>query len=159
MDITFIDKTEKVSADHVEEVENLLQFAADFLEISEDTELSVTFMDNEEIRVINRDYRGKDTATDVISFALEEEGAGEMPIIFDEEESALFPRNLGDLMISIERAEEQAADYGHSFERELGFLAVHGFLHLNGYDHMNEADEKEMFDLQKEILNAYGLER
>lgn len=159
MDITFIDETQKVSSDHIEEVENLLQFAAGFLNISEDTELSVTFMDNEGIRVINRDYRGKDTATDVISFAMEEEGDGEIPIIFDEEADDVFPRNLGDLMISIERAKEQAADYGHSFERELGFLAVHGFLHLNGYDHMNEPDEKEMFDLQKEILNAYGLER
>lgn len=158
MDITFIDETEKVSSEHIKEVENLLQFAADFLDISDDTELSVTFMDNEGIRVINRDYRGKDAATDVISFAMEEEGDGEMPIIF-EDEDVVFPRNLGDLMISIERAEEQAVEYGHSFERELGFLAVHGFLHLNGYDHMNEEDEKEMFGLQKEILNAYGLER
>ncbi|MGL4694706.1 rRNA maturation RNase YbeY [Enterococcus larvae] len=159
MDITFIDETEKVSSEHIREVENLLQFAADFLDISEDTELSVTFMDNEGIRVINRDYRGKDAATDVISFAMEEQGDGEMPVIFDEDDDMAFPRNLGDLMISIERAAEQAVDYGHSFERELGFLAVHGFLHLNGYDHMNEEDEKEMFGLQKEILNAYGLER
>lgn len=158
MDITFIDETEKVSSEHIKEVENLLQFAADFLDISDDAELSVTFMGNEGIRVINRDYRGKDAATDVISFAMEEEGDGEMPIIF-EDEDVVFPRNLGDLMISIERAEEQAVEYGHSFERELGFLAVHGFLHLNGYDHMNEEDEKEMFGLQKEILNAYGLER
>lgn len=159
MDITFIDETEKVSSEHIKEVENLLQFAADFLDIPDDAELSVSFMDNEGIRVINRDYRGKDTATDVISFAMEEEGAGEIPIIFDEDEDVVFPRNLGDLMISIERAEEQAVEYGHSFERELGFLAVHGFLHLNGYDHMNDQDEKEMFGLQKEILNAYGLER
>lgn len=159
MDITFIDETEKVSSEHIKEVENLLQFAADFLDISDDAELSVSFMDNEGIRVINRDYRGKDAATDVISFAMEEEGDGEVPIIFDEEDDVVFPRNLGDLMISIERAEEQAVEYGHSFERELGFLAVHGFLHLNGYDHMNEEDEQEMFGLQKEILNAYGLER
>ena len=159
MDITFIDETEKVSADHIEQVSSVLQFAAHYLDIPEDTELSVTFMDDEGIRVINREYRGKDQPTDVISFALEEEGADELPIIFSEEDEMTLPRNIGDLMISIERAEEQAKDYGHSFERELGFLAVHGFLHLNGYDHMNAADEKEMFDLQKEILNAYGLER
>jgi probable rRNA maturation factor len=158
MDITFIDETTKLSADNLNEVENLLQFAADFLKISEDTELSVTFMDNAGIQVINRDYRGKDVPTDVISFALEEEGEDELPIIFEEDEE-MFPRNLGDLMISTERAAEQAEEYGHTFERELGFLAVHGFLHLNGYDHMEPEDEKEMFGLQKEILDAYGLKR
>ena len=62
-------------------------------------------------------------------------------------------------MISVERAREQAQEYGHTYERELGFLALHGFLHLNGYDHMNPKDEAEMFGLQKEILNAYGLQR
>ncbi|WP_207696082.1 endoribonuclease YbeY [Enterococcus sp. DIV0212c] len=158
MDITFIDETNRLSKDNLEEVENLLQFAADYLKIPEDTEMSVSFMDNSGIQVINRDYRGKDAPTDVISFALEEEGEEEMPIIF-EDEAEIFPRNLGDIMISTERASEQAVEYGHSFERELGFLAVHGFLHLNGYDHMEPADEKEMFGLQKEILDAYGLKR
>lgn len=158
MDISFIDETSNLSQDHLKEVESLLQFAADFLKISEDTEMSVTFMDNSGIQVINRDYRGKDVPTDVISFALEEEGEDELPIIFEDEDAA-FPRNLGDIMISTERAVEQAEEYGHSFERELGFLAVHGFLHLNGYDHMEPEDEKEMFGLQKEILDAYGLKR
>lgn len=158
MDISFIDETTNLSKDNLEEVENLLQFAADFMNISKDTEMSVTFMDNSGIQVINRDYRGKDAPTDVISFALEEEGEDELPIIFDDVTRA-FPRNLGDIMISTERAAEQAVEYGHSFERELGFLAVHGFLHLNGYDHMEPEDEKEMFGLQKEILDAYGLKR
>ncbi|MBO0466547.1 rRNA maturation RNase YbeY [Enterococcus plantarum] len=158
MDISFIDETTSLSKENLEEVENLLQFAADFLKISEDTEMSVSFMDNAGIQVINREYRGKDVPTDVISFALEEEGEDELPIIFEDSEKA-FPRNLGDIMISTERATEQAEEYGHSFERELGFLAVHGFLHLNGYDHMEPEDEKEMFGLQKEILDAYGLKR
>lgn len=158
MDITFIDETKKVSDETLKEVEELLQFAGDRLAIAEDTEMSVTFMDNEAIQMINREYRNKDVPTDVISFALEEEGENEIPILF-EDEGIYFPRNLGDIMISIERAQEQAEEYGHSYERELGFLAVHGFLHLNGYDHMNPEDEKEMFDLQKEILDAYGLKR
>ena len=158
MDITFIDETKKVSDETLKEVEELLQFAGDRLAIAEDTEISVTFMDNEAIQMINREYRNKDVPTDVISFALEEEGENEIPILF-EDEGIYFPRNLGDIMISIERAQEQAEEYGHSYERELGFLAVHGFLHLNGYDHMNPEDEKEMFDLQKEILDAYGLKR
>ena len=66
---------------------------------------------------------------------------------------------LGDIIISIERTKEQAAEYGHSFDRELGFLALHGFLHLLGYDHMTESDEKVMFTKQKEILDEYGLSR
>ena len=159
MDITFIDETEKVPTEEIKEIENLLQFAAGFLEIAEDTEMSVTFTDNAGIQVINRDYRGKDMPTDVISFALEDEGEDELPIIFDDEELAELPRNLGDLIISTERAAEQAFEYGHTLEREMGFLAVHGFLHLNGYDHMEKKKKKEMFGLQKEILDAYGLKR
>lgn len=158
MDITFIDETKEISDKTIVEIENLLEFAASFLKIESDTEMSVTLMDNKSIQAINREYRNKDVPTDVISFALEEEGEDEMTILF-EEEDVYFPRNLGDIMISIEKAKEQAQEYGHSFDRELGFLAVHGFLHLNGYDHMNEKDEKEMFGLQKEILDAYGLKR
>lgn len=161
MEITFIDETNAVSNDKVADIESLLQFAADYLKLPEETEMSVTFMDNAAIQVINRTYRGKDTPTDVISFAMEEEGEDELPIIFDEEDDfdLEMPRTLGDIMISTERAQEQAQEYGHSYDRELGFLALHGFLHINGYDHMTPEDEKEMFGLQKEILDAYGLER
>lgn len=159
MDITFIDETGKVSENKINEVKKLLQFAADYIELAKDTEMSVTFMDNATIQVINRDYRGKDAPTDVISFAIEDEGEDEIPVIFSEEEEVDIPRDLGDIMISIERAAEQAEEYGHSYDRELGFLAVHGFLHINGYDHMTPEDEKVMFTLQKEILDAYGLKR
>lgn len=158
MDITFMDETNSLAPDKIQEVEDLLQFAADYLKLPEETEMSVTFMDNDAIQVINRDYRGKDRPTDVISFALEEEGDGEIPVIFADGENPL-PRELGDLMISLDKTKEQAKEYGHSFERELGFLALHGFLHINGYDHMTREDEKEMFGLQKEILDAYGLKR
>ena len=78
-----------------------------------------------------------------------------MPIIFDDEELAELPRNLGDLIISTERAAEQAVEYGHTLEREWAFGST-WLLHLNGYDHMEPEDEKEMFGLQKEILDAYG---
>lgn len=158
MDITFTDETNTLTEDKLREIDDLLQFAADHLKLPENTEMSVTFMDNDAIQVINRDYRGKDAPTDVISFALEEEGEGEIPVIFEDGENPL-PRELGDLMISVDKAKEQAVDYGHSFDRELGFLALHGFLHINGYDHMTPEDEKEMFSLQKEILDAYGLKR
>ncbi|WP_313629495.1 rRNA maturation RNase YbeY [Enterococcus italicus] len=160
MEIAFIDENERVTAKKIQEIDNLLQYAASHLDLPEDTEMSITFMDNNEIQEINRVYRNKDMPTDVISFALEEEGEDELPIIFDEEfGDSQFPRNLGDLMISVERANEQAEEYGHSVDRELGFLALHGFLHLNGYDHMTPEDEKVMFGLQKEILDAYGLKR
>jgi probable rRNA maturation factor len=158
MEIAFLDETNTVSQEKINEIDELLQYAADYLKLPEDTEMSVTFMDNAAIQVINRDYRDKDQPTDVISFALEEETEEELPIIFDDEMPAM-PRNLGDIMISVERAKEQASEYGHSYDRELGFLALHGFLHINGYDHMTPEDEKEMFGLQREILDAYGLKR
>ncbi|MHC5188371.1 rRNA maturation RNase YbeY [Enterococcus cecorum] len=159
MEITFIDEQHLLTEEKLNEIADLLDFAGDYLKLNPDTEMSVTFMNNAEIREINRDYRNKDQATDVISFALEDEGEGELAIIFDEDEAFDLPRNIGDIMISVERAKEQAQEYGHSFDRELGFLAVHGFLHLNGYDHMTPEDEKEMFTLQEDILTAYGLKR
>ncbi|MBO0460647.1 MULTISPECIES: rRNA maturation RNase YbeY [Enterococcus] len=158
MDITFIDETNTVSETKIKEIEELLQFAAKKLSLSDETEMSVTFMDNPSIQEINRTYRGKDAPTDVISFALEDEVEDEIPVIFEEDDEPM-PRVLGDIMISIDRAKEQAEEYGHSYDRELGFLAVHGFLHINGYDHMTPEDEAEMFGLQKEILDAYGLKR
>ncbi|KKB41884.1 rRNA maturation RNase YbeY [Bacillus thermotolerans] len=153
--IDMIDETEKLGKEAFQLVEELLNLAADKEQVAGDSEVSVTFTDNERIREINRDYRGKDTPTDVISFALEEMTEEELAISGAED----LPRMLGDIIISIPRAKEQAEEYGHSFERELGFLAVHGLLHLLGYDHMTEEDEKVMFQKQKDILNEYGLQR
>ncbi|MHC5251775.1 rRNA maturation RNase YbeY [Listeria kieliensis] len=156
LELDLIDETEQLPEKEQQLVADVLEFAAGYLKLDEGTEMSVTFMDNAGIREINREYRSKDAATDVISFALEELGEDELPIIFEEDQ---LPRNLGDIIISTERANEQAAEYGHSFDRELGFLAVHGLLHLLGYDHMEKADEEKMFGLQKEVLDAYGLKR
>lgn len=122
----------------------------------EDAEISITVVDNQKIKEINRDYRNKDAVTDVISFAQEDDEDIFMTIDLEDDD---FPRDLGDIFLSYDKAVEQASDYGHSVDRELGFLLVHGFLHLNGYDHMTEADEKEMFSLQEEILREYGLKR
>lgn len=149
--IDFSDQTERVDQSWCDQIEDLLTFAKKQESIEEDTELSITFVDKDEIQQINHMYRDKDKVTDVISFALEED---------EPEISGLdMPRVLGDIIICTDVAEEQASEYGHLFERELGFLALHGFLHLLGYDHMNEADEKEMFGRQDDILNAYGLTR
>lgn len=117
-------------------------------------EVSVIFVDNDEIRQINKEYRNIDKVTDVISFALEDEVEGELEIIGD-----FLPRTLGDIFISIPRAIEQAKDYNHSDEREIGFLAVHGLLHLLGYDHQSSQEEKEMISIQELILSEMGLKR
>ena len=114
-----------------------------------DSELDVIIVDNEYIHKINKEYRGVDRPTDVISFALE-----------DEPDIKLDHRILGDIYISIDKAREQANEYGHSLKRELCFLTVHGVLHLLGYDHMkSKKDEEIMFGKQDKILNDLGIER
>lgn len=160
MDLALIDNTQAhVSDEHKKLVHDILVFAANYIKLPIDTEMSVTFMNNDEIQIYNRDYRGVDKPTDVISFAIEEDDEDDFALIMDDEMQADLGRNIGDVLISIDKVAEQAEYLGHSFERELGFLAVHGFLHLNGYDHMEAAEEAEMFSLQKEILDAYGLKR
>lgn len=158
IEIDMFDETNTVSQEHQSLVKDLIGFASTFLDLPAHSELSITFVDDKRIQEINREYRNKDQATDVISFALNDEGENDMPInlaSLGEE----FPYNLGDIIISVDKTAEQAKTYQHSFERELGFLALHGFLHLNGYDHMEPEEEQEMFGLQKEILDAYGLKR
>lgn len=118
------------------------------------TEMSVSFVDIEEIHKINKEYRGIDRPTDVISFALNDEVEGEISIIGGDETNY-----IGDIIICVDIAKEQSQAYNHSFERELGFLAVHGFLHLLGYDHQTEEEEKEMFSKQEIILEKFGLRR
>lgn len=159
MDLTIYDETNgQVSPAQLALVRDVLQFAARQLSLKDSTEMSVTMMTNPAIRKLNQQYRGVDRATDVLSFAAEESG-DETPIIMDPELAAELPENLGDLFVSIDKVEEQAKFLGHSVDRELGFLVVHGFLHLNGYDHEKPADEQRMFDLQREILDEYGLQR
>ncbi len=115
-------------------------------------ELSITFTDNEGIRQLNRDFRNIDSPTDVLSFPLTDYDGTDMPI--DEPEAS-----LGDIVISLERADEQAAEFGHSFSREVAFLTVHSMLHLLGYDHVNsEAEELDMRRRQSEILKIMGLD-
>ncbi len=154
LNLDFMDETNELQNGDIEMLEKLLNFAAEKENVEDGSELSVTFVSNERIQEINREYRDKDRATDVISFAMEELGEGEIPLI-----GADMPRVLGDIIISTAKTREQAAEYGHSFSRELGFLTVHGFLHLLGYDHEIEEDEKKMFSRQKELLDEFGLQR
>ena len=116
-----------------------------------DAEVSLTFTDNEGIRALNRDFRQIDKPTDVLSFPLTDYAGTALPI--DEPELS-----LGDIVISLERANEQAEEFGHSFEREVAFLTVHSMLHLLGYDHVNSDEEDaEMRRRQREVLESMGL--
>ncbi|MGG1441269.1 rRNA maturation RNase YbeY [Brevibacillus laterosporus] len=151
------EQDEEITQEHQQLIEECLQKAAQFEEIT--GEVVITLVNNERIHELNRDYRGVDRPTDVLSFALNEEGEGDMEIFVEESEFDDYPNMLGDIIISIPRTKEQAQDYGHSFERELGFLAVHGFLHLIGYDHGTPEEEKEMFTRQENILQEVGLMR
>jgi len=149
-----IDETKTLHENDIALVRQLLETAAKAEKLDDKAEVSITFVDNDKIRELNHRYRGKDSTTDVLSFALEEMGEQEIDIVGEK-----LPRLLGDIVISVPKAREQAKEYGHTFERELGFLAVHGFLHLLGYDHLTENDEKEMFSKQKGILDECGLQR
>ena len=125
-----------------------------------DCEVSVTFTDNEGIRELNREYREKDAATDVLSFPMLELIPGEPfsagPEDLDPETGRVY---LGDIVISLERAAEQAEEYGYSLERETAFLAIHSLLHLLGYDHMNEEERKVMRSHEEAVLTALSLTR
>ena len=117
--------------------------AEKLLKLDEDYEISVTFVRSRTIHTINRDYRGLDRPTDVISFAIQDDLED-----FEEEN-----KDLGDIFINIDYARKQAKEYGHSYEREICFLFTHGLLHCLGYDHMEEKDAEVMFKLQDEILD------
>ena len=125
----------------------------DYEGMENDAEVSVTFVDDEGIRELNNKFRGMDKPTDVLSFPLlDYEGESEEPF-FDE-----LCHNLGDIVISLERAMAQANEFGHSFEREVAFLTAHSMLHLLGYDHeLSEEDDADMRRRQNDIMDRLGL--
>ena len=122
----------------------------DYEDVESNCEVSVTFTDNEGIRALNAEYRNIDRATDVLSFPL---------INYDEGEELEDEVMLGDIVLSLERAREQAEEFGHSFERECAFLCAHSTLHLLGYDHeLSDEDDADMRRRQSEIMKKLGLE-
>ena len=141
--VDVMDDHDFLSVEQAELVCNLITFVDKKERGEKSGEVSVTFVSNDEMKALNHQYRGKDEPTDVLSFPMDED---DLPM-------------LGDIVISVVRAKEQAVEFGHSFERELGFLLVHGFLHLIGYDHIEREDEKIMNDRQEEMLMAFGLNR
>ena len=146
MELDFVNNGPK-SYDSYEEVFNELYVKIfKHLKLRGDYITDVTIVNNEEIHAINREYRKIDRPTDVISFAFLDEES--------EKELKGGPISLGQIIISFEKAEEQAKEYGHSLLREMSFLFTHGMLHLLGYDHMKKEDEVVMFKLQDEILGG-----
>jgi len=126
-------------------------------EVVDEVEVSVSFVDNEEIRRLNKYYRGIDSPTDVLSFPLVEFEEVEEE---DKDEAGwegIYP--IGDIVISLEKAKEQAEEYGHSFEREVAYLTVHSMLHLLGYDHEREEERKAMREKEEKIMEKIGLRR
>lgn len=124
--------------------------------------VDLSFVSEEEIRSLNKENRGIDSVTDVLSFPMLDGIRGKVikkkdfPLDFDEDEKAIF---LGSIAICTTRAKEQAEEYGHSVERELSYLTVHGLLHLFGYDHMTEEDKTQMREKEEQILSLVGAVR
>lgn len=137
-----------IEISELETIEKLLNYAIEH-ESLDNLEFNVIIVDNEKIHELNKEFRGIDRPTDVITFALED----------NEDFPVMETRILGDIYISLDKAKGQAIEYGHSFLRELSFLSIHGFLHLLGYDHMESDEEKIMFSKQEEILNGFGIKR
>lgn len=154
MQIDLVDEEAHITAKQTQLVTDIVQLAGKIEKVAEDSELSITVVRDAEIQEINNTYRGINAPTDVISFEMQED-VESIPAEIQQHVGSL----LGDIIISIDRAREQANEYNHSIEREVGFLVVHGFLHLLGYTHDTEEEAKQMFAKQEEILRQYGLKR
>ncbi|SDC72472.1 probable rRNA maturation factor [Paenibacillus sp. UNCCL117] len=181
----------EITPELVAKLEELLKLAGKAEDVPHG-EVALTFVDDAAIQELNKQYRGLDKPTDVLSFSMQELGEDEIEIIYgdeeydveefefadaaegaeldgaeesdiredgDEDDDEGYEEPLGDVIISVQRAVAQAEEYGHSVDRELGFLFVHGFLHLIGYDHQEEEEEKAMFGKQERILQQAGLTR
>lgn len=145
-------------------IRDIVEASLDYEECPYEAEVNVVLTDNEGIREINRDYRQIDAPTDVLSFPMVDyETESDFGHVEDAVEDYFNPETgelmLGDIIISVDKVEEQAAKYGHSETRELAFLVAHSMLHLCGYDHMEEEERERMEQRQREILSGRGYER
>ena len=154
-----------VKEEFVDKLKNVIEFALKEEQVNIQCEVSLVFVDNSEIKEINKDTRGIDKETDVLSFPMLEYENKKvfkemyldykfLPSDFDGEELV-----LGDIVLSLEKAMEQSKEYNHSYEREAAYLVVHSVLHLLGYDHMKDEDKKIMRNREEEILNKLDITR
>ena len=157
IDIISSNEQEKyeISEELMKKIESVIKECENEEEVFFDNEISITFTDNENIRQINNDYRQKDVETDVLSFPIYEKYE------LDEEKNieSDFIRPLGDIVISMEKADEQSKDFGHSFEREVCYLVCHSMFHLMGYDHMQEDEKKIMREKEEKVMDKLNITR
>lgn len=148
----FDDRQEKIDVkdELYEKIEDIVEEVLDYEGYSDDYDISISFVDNKEIHELNKQFRGVDRATDVLSF----------PMLSDEFEDVEYEEmSLGDIVISLERALEQSIEYGHSFEREVCFLVCHSMFHLLGYDHDTEENTREMREKEEAVLTKLNITR
>lgn len=155
----------EVTESLIKELTKVIEFALKQEEVNIKCEVSLLFVDNEEIRIINNDTRGIDRETDVLSFPmLEYEGKKVFKDMYKNYEFSQSDFDgeelvLGDIVLSLEKALEQSKEFNHSYEREASYLVVHSVLHLLGYDHMEEEDKVIMRGREEEILNELNITR
>jgi probable rRNA maturation factor len=159
MNILIDNRQDKVEVINLEElVKKVIKTVLKVEEVIDNVEVSVSFVDNEEIRKLNKYYRGIDKPTDVLSFPLAEfEETYDKIEKIDQESEEVQP--IGDIVISLEKALEQSMEYGHSFEREVAYLTAHSMLHLLGYDHETEEERKIMRQKEEEIMARLNIRR
>lgn len=148
----FDDRQDKIDIKEelYEKIEDIVEEVLDYEGYSDDYDISISFVDNKEIHELNKQFRGVDRATDVLSF----------PMLSDEFEDVEYEEmSLGDIVVSLERALEQSIEYGHSFEREVCFLVCHSMFHLLGYDHDTEENTREMREKEEAVLTKLNITR
>ncbi len=148
----FDDRQDKIDIkdELYEKIEDIVEEVLDYEGYSDDYDISISFVDNKEIHELNKQFRGVDRATDVLSF----------PMLSDEFEDVEYEEmSLGDIVVSLERALEQSIEYGHSFEREVCFLVCHSMFHLLGYDHDTEEHTREMREKEEAVLTKLNITR
>ena len=151
MEIILDDRQDKikVSEELLNKINDIIVECLHYEGYDDNYEVSLSFVDNEEIHQLNRDFRGVDRATDVLSF----------PLLTDDFDIEIEEKSLGDIVISLERALEQSIEYNHSFDREVCFLVCHSMFHLLGYDHDTEENTKEMRKREEDVLNKLNITR
>lgn len=148
----FDDRQDKIDIkdELYEKIEDIVEEVLDYEGYSDDYDISISFVDNKEIHELNKQFRGVDRVTDVLSF----------PMLSDEFEDVEYEEmSLGDIVVSLERALEQSIEYGHSFEREVCFLVCHSMFHLLGYDHDTDENTREMREKEEAVLTKLNITR